>query len=109
VDDLPGLSLEVRAHLYRIAKEAVGNAVTHAKGGRIIVSLTWREGTGTLMIEDDGVGTPPLPTDGTPGIGMHTMAYRARQIGATFAVRPRVPRGTAVICGFPLAPAKATP
>lgn len=109
VDILPALALAVKAHLYRIAKEAVGNAVAHAKGQHITVSLGGRDGTGTLMIEDDGVGTPLPPADGHPGIGLHTMAYRARQIGATFAMGPRLPQGTSVTCRFPLPPATTSP
>ena len=104
VGRLPDLAVEVNAHLYRIAKEAVGNAVTHARSQHITVSLAWQDGVGTLTIEDDGVGMPLPPADNSPGIGLHTMAYRARQIGANFTVGPRVPQGTAVNCRFPLPP-----
>ncbi len=101
---LPKLRPEVEAHLFRIAQEAVGNAVAHAQGQRIEIGLAREYANrleveyGLLSIRDDGVGLPEEAPD-RDGLGMHTMAYRSR---ACLEVRRRARRGTAVICAFPL-------
>ena len=89
---------EVEAHLFRIAQEAVSNAVAHGRAQRIEISL--KSKAGLLSVRDDGVGVPEGARN-PEGIGMHTMAYRAHLIGASLVVRRRLPRGTTVICTFP--------
>lgn len=98
---VPRLRPEVEAHLFRIAQEAVNNAVIHARADGIEIRLSCRNGKGLLSILDDGVGVPDRA--GNPeGLGMHTMAYRARMIGGSLQVRRRSRKGTAVACAFPL-------
>jgi PAS domain S-box-containing protein len=92
---------EVEQHLFRITQEAVNNAVIHSKGDRIEISLGSKDGEGFLSVRDNGVGVPeeaPNPN----GIGRHTMAYRARLIGASLEVRGRAGGGRVVSCAFPL-------
>ena len=89
---------EVQTHLYRIAQEAVQNAVKHGRAGRIAVTLRIGNGQGTLAIRDNGVG---ISADSGYGNGMHTMNYRARLIGASLWVQ-RHRRGTRVVCVFGL-------
>ncbi len=91
--------------LYRIAQEAVNNAIAHGRAKRIEVSLAFRNGQATLAIQDDGVGIGG-PLAGHRGIGLHTMAYRARLIGGVIELNRRAPRGTVVACVFPLPRAK---
>lgn len=95
------LSLEVETHLYRIAQEAVNNAVAHGLTKRIKISLSVKDGEGLLRIRDYGVGMPEKPSD-SAGIGLHTMLYRARLIDGSLKVRQRKQRGMEVICAFPL-------
>jgi signal transduction histidine kinase len=101
--DRPGPKLESEGemHLYRIAQQAVDNAVTHGKGSRIDISLMHRGNTGRLCIRDDGVGIPRGKTL-TGGLGMHTMEYRARLIGASLRVQRVIPHGVSVTCAFPV-------
>ena len=54
-----------------------------------------------MAIRDDGAGIPPGASR-SDGLGLHTMAYRARLIGGALEVRLRRRRGTAVTCAFPL-------
>jgi PAS domain S-box-containing protein len=99
---LPRLGHDVEAHLFRITQEAVNNAITHGRAGRIEISLSHQGGQGLLEVRDDGVGLPekePSPE----GIGMHTMSYRARLIRGRLEVRRSARGGTAVVCAFPLA------
>jgi PAS domain S-box-containing protein len=94
------LPAEVETHLYRIAQEAVQNAVKHGRARRIFVTLSLGSGQGTLAIRDDGVGIPP---NYGAGNGMHTMNYRARLIGASLWMQA-LRRGTRLACVFGLPP-----
>ena len=96
-----GLDDEVEGHLFRIAQEAVNNAVTHGRADRIDIGLRCKKGRGLLSVSDDGVGLPE-PASKPDGIGLHTMAYRARQIGGSLEVQRRSGGGTVVVCAFPL-------
>jgi signal transduction histidine kinase len=87
-------------HLYRIAFEAVRNALQHGKPSRIGISLSERNGNVTLSIEDDGVGLPDNKTE-SKGLGVRIMAYRAAMIGGTFALEPAPTGGTIVTCSLP--------
>ncbi len=98
-----GLDPEVETHLYRIAQEAVSNAITHGRGKRIKISLSFRNRRGVLSIRDDGVGISKKSLAGI-SIGMHSMAYRSRSIGGALQVRRLAPRGTEVTCAFRLPP-----
>jgi signal transduction histidine kinase len=84
-------------HLYRIAQEAISNAITHGKSKNIIVRLSARGGKTTLIIEDDGIGFPGSPEPGA-GMGLRIMKYRADMIGAVLDVRRKDRAGTIVIC-----------
>jgi signal transduction histidine kinase len=102
----PRLDPSVEAHLYRIAQEALSNAVAHGRGSRIGVSLRLRDREARLCIRDNGLGIP-RGAGGVAGIGLDTMDYRARLIGARLRVRRAAPRGTLVACTFPLPPPPA--
>ena len=84
-------------HLYRIAQEAVNNAVKHAKASSIVIRFFNDNGVAALDVEDDGVGLPdPLPKN--DGMGLRIMRHRANMIGATFAVQCRTGGGTRIAC-----------
>lgn len=87
----------VATHLYRIAQEAVTNAVKHGRSGRIEISLTESEGNVALKVLDDGVGMNDKRQSG-PGMGLRIMQYRAGMIGASLDIHPRRERGTQVTC-----------
>lgn len=100
VDDA-AVSPEQRIHLFRIAQEAVTNALKHGKARRIDVALRARSGI-ELTVSDDGAG---LPTAGLrERFGLSGMRERARLIGAALAVGPRPGGGTAVTVRLPGAP-----
>ena len=87
-------------HLYRIAQEAVRNAIQHGKPKRIGLTLSERNGLVTLTVGDDGVGVPEEAHKGG-GLGVRIMAHRAAMIGGTFAIEPAPTGGTIVICSIP--------
>ena len=88
-------------HLYRIAQEAVTNAIRHGKSRNIWISLSGKGGTGALTIRDDGEGFPKKPAS-PPGVGLNIMNYRADMVGGSLKVQPNDSRGIAVTCVFPM-------
>lgn len=91
---------ESGAHLFRIAKEAVSNALRHGEPGRIEIELARDASALRLRVEDDGRG---MPGDGEGrGIGLGIMRDRARLIGGTLAVGRARSGGTVVTCTIPL-------
>jgi PAS domain S-box-containing protein len=88
-------------HLYRIAQEAVTNAIRHGKSQNILISLSGKSGTGTLIIRDDGEGFPKKPAN-PPGVGLSIMNYRADMVGGSVKVQPNEGRGITVTCVFPI-------
>ena len=95
--------IQVAQHLYRIAQEAVGNAVKHGRAKNIEIRLEAHKGGKRLCIVDDGMGRPPFHSDGK-GMGLRIMSYRADRIGATFSIRRRDVVGTIVTCSLPPIP-----
>ena len=87
-------------HLYRIAQEAISNAIRHGRARRVAVSLAPLPEGGVLTVEDDGVGCSTTIWEST-GMGLRTMHYRSEMIGATLRIGPAAGGGTAVICEFP--------
>lgn len=87
-------------HLFRIAQEAVNNAVRHSGASRIGIRLSLVRGRGVLTVSDNGCGLPPKRSEGR---GLQIMAYRAGQIGATLKLDPSRSGGTQVRCIFTVA------
>jgi PAS domain S-box-containing protein len=85
-------------HLYRIAQEAVHNAIRHGKAKRVVIRLEAGDCGGSLYVHDDGCGIDTKKNQG--GMGLHIMRYRAGMIGGTLDVRRAGDRGTVVACTF---------
>jgi len=95
--DAPGsVPDEVAEHLYRIASEAVANAVQHAEPKHVHVRLARDEGRLTLCVADDGVGIAQPST--RRGIGTWIMRSRAAAIDAELEIRAGESCGTVVTC-----------
>lgn len=93
-------------HLYRIAQEAVANAVKHARPRRIAVRLGGAADSLLLQVEDDGCGMPAVPSK-SAGMGMNIMAYRAGVLGGTLDVDVVPSGGTRIVCRVPRGRQKA--
>jgi PAS domain S-box-containing protein len=90
-------------HLYRIAQEAVSNAIRHGKARHITIVLEQPADRITLRIQDDGSG---LPEDlgKAKGMGLRIMQYRAAMIGGFLTIERAAGGGTRVSCSRPARP-----
>jgi signal transduction histidine kinase len=97
---------DTAVHLYRIAQEAVGNAVKHGEAKNILIELNVSKRGKLLRITDDGTGLRTASTSGK-GMGLRIMAYRSELIGAKFDIRGRGTGGTVLTCLLPAEEAAA--
>jgi two-component system, LuxR family, sensor kinase FixL len=93
----------VATHLYRIAQEAVNNALRHSRATEIILSLKQNGREIVLEVLDNGIGIDETnlrfaEVKKNHGMGMRTMQYRAGIIGGTLQVERRKNGGTSVRC-----------
>jgi signal transduction histidine kinase len=93
----------VSAVLYRIAQEAVGNALRHASPTQIAITLRSAAGRATLEVIDDGRGFNPAERKRDGGMGLFTMVERAVLAGGTCEVTSTIGAGTRVRAELPLA------
>ena len=89
-------------HLYRLAQEAVTNAIKHGHARNITIGLAIVKGGGVLTIRDDGCGFDVVPKSQS-GLGLRIMSYRAKMIGGSLNVQSSRNGGTVVRCSFPIA------
>lgn len=98
--DTAGLPAAVDLAAYRIAQEALTNAVRHSGAESAAVTLRYTEDGVEVRIEDNGRGLdgPAAPE----GNGLRGMAERASAVGGSFSVEPRPGGGTRVTAVLPL-------
>lgn len=84
--------------LYRIAQEAVTNAVKHAKAGNIEIDLLKTRNNISLIVRDDGTGLFPMRN--MSGMGLKIMQHRASMINAVLTIENQVKGGTSVVCSL---------
>lgn len=89
----------VAGHLYRIAQEAVNNAVKHARARSVVIRLEETDGRLQVTVRDDGSGLP-AKAGRSPGIGLRVMRHRANVIGARLTVDSRRGEGVVVRCSL---------
>lgn len=91
---------EISLQLFRIAQEATNNALKHASTVHIHISLSIEEGRPVLEVQDDGLGfDSSQPTD--QSLGLYSMKYRARSVGASLTIDAEPGRGTTIRCELP--------
>jgi len=90
----------VATHLYRIAQEAVNNAVKHSRAGSILIELKINQNRIELKVTDNGIGIP-VSRHPAGGMGLHIMNYRAQAIGGTLNIERGARHGTLVSCSLP--------
>jgi signal transduction histidine kinase len=94
---VPSLDSTPAVHVFRIAQEAVSNALKHGHAKSVVIALDNGDGACSLRVSDDGVGFIPSVTE-RKGMGLSIMRYRARMIGGDLEIQPNSPTGTVVAC-----------
>ncbi|MBV9543838.1 MAG: sensor histidine kinase, partial [Chloroflexi bacterium] len=92
-----GVPSEVHIVLYRLAQEALNNAVKHAQAHNVDLELSYLEDGVALRVSDDGCGFSYEPTVGAAGhFGLRIMRERAESINAAFQLETEPGAGTVV-------------
>src|SRR4030095_12762813 len=87
-------------HLYRIAQEAINNASRHGAASIVRLALVGAGDSATLSIADNGRGISKTG-NGSHGLGLNIMSYRARLVGGNVAIGQAPGGGTLITCTFP--------
>lgn len=108
--DIPLADSDMQTHLFRIAQEAVNNAMRHGRPKRVDLALKRVSPLECkIEIKDDGVGFKQRDKTSNgghaedEGIGVRVMDYRASLIGGRLEIRSRGKGGVIVTCRFPCA------
>jgi signal transduction histidine kinase len=96
--------------LYRVAQEAVGNAIRHANATRVSICVAQGNGVVELEVGDDGIGFNTGEVEKRrPGMGLFTMRERAALVGGRLTLQSLPGVGTRVLVVVPVTAAAPTP
>ncbi len=95
-EQIPNLSPEIEHTLYRVAEEALRNAVHHAGAHQVKVSLALQEGRLVMKIQDDGTGFDPSSPAPEDSFGLQGMQERAEAISGLINIESLPGQGTTV-------------
>lgn len=96
------LAARVQHELFRIAQEAIGNAIRHAQPSVVTVSLRWTTPNLILEIQDNGAGFSKTSLEKTEGVGLRSMRERAARIDGKLDIQTGPGRGTRIIVTVPV-------
>jgi two-component system, NarL family, sensor histidine kinase UhpB len=99
----PPLDAKSATHLYRIAQEALTNAMRHGGATQVKILLTASGRALQLKVTDNGRGFPGAARDGSDGLGLKIMRHRAEMLGGKLQLAAGPARGTIVRFSCPLA------
>ncbi len=99
-DALEFRDVSVATHLFRIAQEAVNNAIHHGRATGIMIDLAVGHRPATLTVSDDGSGFGGDGDADHTGMGLRIMRHRAAMIGGSLGIE-RTSGHTVVTCAFP--------
>jgi signal transduction histidine kinase len=91
---------DTETNLYRIAQEAVNNAIKHGKAKKIAIQLSKGPERTVMIIKNDGLNFPKVLPE-KRGIGLDILRYRAGMIHGTLEIKSESKGGVSVICSFP--------
>lgn len=100
----PRLAGAAATHLYRIAQEAVTNAVHHGRANMIRIELKDGLDDASISVSDNGTGMPAKLNPRRKGMGLRIMDYRADVIGGVLVFSTSPNGGTTVVCTVPAIP-----
>jgi signal transduction histidine kinase len=96
--------------LYRVAQEAVGNAIRHAKATQVLVGIAQRDAAIELDVIDDGIGFSTVDVEKRrPGMGLFTMRERVALVGGRLTIQSLPGVGTRVMVAVPVMAAAPSP
>ena len=96
----PGVAIQdnmTALNLYRIAQEAVNNALKYGKASLISIELRQVGDQHRVCVSDNGVGIDLNQPVHQHGLGMHSMRYRAQLLGGTFSIEKQPCGGTRIV------------
>lgn len=99
-EPVPFNDADTATHIYRIAQEAVSNAIKHGKAKNIVIRLETTDQGKLLKVSDDGAGFR-LPRDDAKGMGLRIMGYRASLISGHLDIAADEGAGTRITCFVP--------
>jgi len=92
---------EVAIHLYRIAQEAITNAIKHGKAKNIRIKFAYGRSKSVLTVGNDGLDFPQEFEARGTGMGLQIMDHRVDIIGGSLDIRKAPEGGTVLVCTFP--------
>lgn len=95
------LDPEKKLQVYRIAQEAVNNALKHSRATQVVIQWRQTDDGLVLAVADNGVGFDEQELD-RKTLGLHSMRYRAKVVGAELSIRSSAGHGTTVRCLLPV-------
>lgn len=104
---LDGLSMPLEETFYRVALEALNNALRHSRAKQVDVILAIEEGHLVMSVIDDGIGFDPATAVHAGGIGLESMQKRIGKVGGQLQLLSRPGEGTRVEARAPLPAALA--
>lgn len=107
LDDLP-LDATTIDEVFRVAQEALSNALRHAEASEITLMLDRDKDHLLLRVEDDGIGLDPRLRLASSGVGLASMRDRASRLQAELTIEPADRGGTRVTLRVPSRPSVAT-
>jgi len=105
---LPRLPHNTTVQLYKIAQEAVSNAIKHGKASEVVIALSAEENRLAMTVKNDGAPFSP-PTANSTRMGLRIMRYRANTIGAELEIKALGKSGTLATCSLAIKKADPTP
>ena len=98
-----GTPKDVSLCLYRVTQESLRNIAKHSQATDARVTLTGKNGSVFLSVEDSGVGFEPAKTQGKPGLGLASMEERVKLINGSLSIHSAPGNGTIIEIQAPLA------
>ena len=104
-----GVGATSASALYRIAQEAVGNAIRHARASSVALQIRESVADVELTVTDDGIGFVGDAGQRRPGMGLFTMRERAGLVGGRLIINSTEGRGSRVVAVVPRVAAAPAP
>lgn len=91
----------VAINLYRVAQEAINNAVKHSQARHLRIDLACVNDNHRLSVSDDGIGFDPERIEQGPGLGMHSLRYRVSLLAGSLEIERNTQGGTTIAVIYP--------